>query len=115
MQYFCVFITRKLQNDPNFYNRVAKWKLPEQERMPSFLGDSGSILYSLHGECHVFGCVCSGNMSNQSPAVVDDNNKLPAGMWKTGRGAGQQTGDLGSMPHNRKFRGKQTVLSDSLF
>jgi len=61
------------------------------------------------------GCVCSGNMSNQSPAVVDDNNKLPAGMWKTGRGAGQQTGDLGSMPHNRKFRGKQTVLSDTLF
>ncbi|KAG1933254.1 kelch repeat and BTB domain-containing protein 13-like [Pimephales promelas] len=56
-----------------------------------------------------------GNMSNQSPAVVDDNNKLPAGMWKTGRGAGQQTGDLGSMPHNRKFRGKQTVLSDTLF
>jgi len=54
-------------------------------------------------------------MSNQSPAVVDDNNKLPAGMWKTGRGAGQQTGDLGSMPHNRKFRGKQTVLSDTLF
>ncbi len=46
------------------------------------------VLYAWRVSC-VWMCVFSGNVSNQSPAVIDDNNKLPAGVWKTGRGAGR--------------------------